>query len=167
MNDSQDVSNAANDKQQVDWALEALADVEDVVGTPETLSADSGCYSAENLEKCEVAGIAPHVTARQEGRNTPLEERLVAQRAEPAPGPPNADAAARARHLLATPDGKAIYSKRKATIETVFGVIKEVMGLRRFHLRGLEAAEAEWTLVSLAWNVERMYALKNVPAPSA
>ena len=137
---SQDVSNAANDKQQVDWALEALADVEDVVGTPEALAADSGYYSAENLEKCEASGIAPHITAGREGHNAPLEERLEAQRVEPEPCPPDADAAARARHRLATPEGKAIYAKRKATVETVFGVIKEVMGFRRFQLRGLEAA---------------------------
>ena len=36
--------------------------------------------------------------------------------------------------------GRAIYSKRKATVETVFGVIKEVLGFRRFHLRGLRGA---------------------------
>ena len=164
---SQDVTNAGNDKQQVDWTLEALADVEDVVGAPEALAADSGYYGAENLEKCEAAGIDPHITAGREGRNPPLEERLEAQRAEAAPCPPDADASARARHRLKTPQGKAIYAKRKATVETVFGVIKEVMGFRRFHLRGLDAARAEWALVSLAWNVKRMYALKHAPVPSA
>ena len=44
-------------------------------------------------------------------------------------------------------------------METIFGVIKEVMGFRRFHLRGLHAAGGEWTLVSLAWNLKRMHAL--------
>jgi len=47
---------------------------------------------------------------------------------------------ARSRHRMATPEGKAVYARRKATVETVFGVIKEVMGFRRFHLRGLRAA---------------------------
>ena len=44
-------------------------------------------------------------------------------------------------------------------METIFGVIKEVMGFRRFHLRGLHAAGGEWTLVSLAWYLKRMHAL--------
>ena len=60
---------------------------------------------------------------------------------------------------MATREGKAIYARRKATVETIFGVIKEVMGFRRFHLRGLHAASGEWTLVSLAWNLKRMHAL--------
>ena len=62
-------------------------------------------------------------------------------------------------HRLKTPEGKAIHARRKATVETVFGIIKEVMGFRRFHLRGLNAVSGEWTLVSLAWNLKRMHAL--------
>ena len=46
-------------------------------------------------------------------------------------------------------------------METVFGIIKEVMGFRRFHLRGLNAVSGEWTLISLAWNLKRMYALSS------
>ena len=58
-----------------------------------------------------------------------------------------------------TAEGKAIYSKRKSTVETVFGVIKEVLGFRHFHLRGLRGAEREWSLVCTAWNLKRLYAL--------
>ena len=42
-------------------------------------------------------------------------------------------------------------------METVFGVVKEVMGFRRFHLRGLEAVQGEWALVCMAWNLKRMH----------
>ena len=57
-----------------------------------------------------------------------------------------------------TPEGKALHARRKSTVETVFGVIKEVMGFRRFHLRGVEAVRGEWTLVRMAWNLKRMHA---------
>jgi hypothetical protein len=60
---------------------------------------------------------------------------------------------------LRTDEGRAIYAKRKSTVETVFGILKEVMGFRRFHLRGLGAAQGEWNLVCMAWNLKRMYAL--------
>ena len=32
-----------------------------------------------------------------------------------------------------------------STVEPVFGLIKEVMGFRRFTLRGFEAVKGEWT----------------------
>ena len=60
---------------------------------------------------------------------------------------------------LRTPEGKQLYAKRKSTVETVFGIIKEVLGFRRFHLRGLKAAQGEWNLVCMAWNLKRMHAL--------
>ena len=62
-------------------------------------------------------------------------------------------------HRLRTLEGKEIYAKRKSTVETVFGIIKEVLGFRRFHLRRLDAAQGEWNLVCMAWNLKRMYAL--------
>jgi hypothetical protein len=62
-------------------------------------------------------------------------------------------------YRLRSTEGRAIYARRKSTVETVFGVVKEVMGFRRFHLRGLDAAQGEWNLVCMAWNLKRMYAL--------
>ena len=44
-------------------------------------------------------------------------------------------------------------------METVFGVIKEVLGFRRFHLRGVQAVRGEWSLVCTAWNLKRLYVL--------
>ena len=34
-------------------------------------------------------------------------------------------------------EGKARYAKRKSTVEPVFGIIKQVKGVRQFSLRGL------------------------------
>ncbi|ESQ76317.1 hypothetical protein ABAC402_04260 [Asticcacaulis sp. AC402] len=33
------------------------------------------------------------------------------------------------------------------------------MGFRQFHLRGLENDQAEWSLVTMAWNIKRMFSL--------
>jgi hypothetical protein len=49
------------------------------------------------------------------------------------------------KHRLKTEAGKQFYAKRKSTVEPVFGIIKEVMGFRRFMLRGFEAVTGEWT----------------------
>ena len=50
---------------------------------------------------------------------------------------------------------KADHALHMATVETVFGVIKEMMGFRR----GLHAVGSEWTLVSIAWYLGRMHAM--------
>ena len=64
-------------------------------------------------------------------------------------------------YKLKTTIGEAIYRLRKCTVEPVIGIVKEVMGFRQFSLRGLEAAEGEWYLVCLAYNIKRMKTLVN------
>ena len=71
----------------------------------------------------------------------------------------NADAVTQMRHRLKTAAGKAVYRIRKSTIEPVFGIIKAVMGFRRFMLRGFKAAQGEWNLVCMAWNIKRLHVL--------
>ena len=62
-------------------------------------------------------------------------------------------------HRRRTPEGKKLYGLRKQTPEPVFGIIKSVMGFRQFLLRGLDTVQGEWRLVTLAWNMKRMFAL--------
>ncbi len=62
-------------------------------------------------------------------------------------------------HRLRTSEGRALYAQRKHTPEPVFGIIKSVLGFRQFLLRGLDAVRGEWSLVTLAWNLKRMFAL--------
>jgi Transposase DDE domain len=38
-------------------------------------------------------------------------------------------------------------------------IIKSVIGFRQFLLRGLDRVRGEWSLVTTAWNIKRMYAL--------
>ena len=62
-------------------------------------------------------------------------------------------------HRLQTPEGNKLYALRKQIREPVFGIIKSVMGFRQFLLRGLDNVQGEWTLVTMAWNMKRMFAL--------
>ena len=63
------------------------------------------------------------------------------------------------RHRLQTKAGKKRYALRKQTPEPVFGIIKAVIGFRQFMLRGLDKVRGEWSLVTMAWNMKRMFAL--------
>jgi hypothetical protein len=62
-------------------------------------------------------------------------------------------------HRLATPEGKKLYARRKHTPESVFGIVKSVLGFRQFLLRGLDKVRGEWSLVTMAWKLKRLFAL--------
>jgi len=63
------------------------------------------------------------------------------------------------KHRLKAAAGKAVYALRKVTSEPVLGIIKAAMGFRTFQLRGYEAAEGEWNLVCMAYNLKKLHAL--------
>jgi transposase len=63
----------------------------------------------------------------------------------------------RNREALATAEGKATYKLRQGLIESCFGILKETLGARRFHLRGLEKVAAEWSLLGTAFNLRVLW----------
>ena len=149
------VTQQTNDKQEIKPALERLQETRDRLGKPDGLLADAGYFSEDNVKCCESDEVTPYIPDSRERHNLPWDKRFQS----PPPCPEDADAVTAMQHRLRTPEGKAMYAKRKSTVETVFGIVKEVMGFRRFHLRGFDAAQGEWNLVCMAWNLKRMYAL--------
>ena len=55
------------------------------------------------------------------------------------------------------------YRLRKQTVEPVFGTIKQWMGFRQFLLRGYEKVNGEWELVTLAYNIKRLWKMQCAP----
>lgn len=153
----QHVTDHTNDKQEVAPALERLDALPEVLGEVQALLADTGYHSQENLERCEGADIDPYIPEARQHHNPPLAERLADDPPAPAGQPTSAEANA---YRLRTRAGKARYAKRKSTVETVFGIIKHVLGFRQFLLRGLDAVQGEWALVCMGWNLKRLFALK-------
>lgn len=149
------VVQAPNDKQQLEPMLGVLQNLPDAIGQPDTLLADNGYFSATNVAACEAAGIEPMIATGREVHHPSLDERFAA--ATPAPNDPTPVEAM--AHRLRTPEGKKLYGLRKQTPEPVFGIIKSVMGFRQFLLRGIDNVQGEWSLVTMAWNVKRMFAL--------
>ena len=49
-----------------------------------------------------------------------------------------------------------LYRLRKQTVEPVFGIVKEAMGFRQFHLRGIDKVNSEWLLLMSAYNLKRL-----------
>jgi hypothetical protein len=57
---------------------------------------------------------------------------------------------------LQSAEGVRLYRLRRTSVEPVFGMIKSVLGFRRFGLRGLDKVNLEWQLVSAALNCRRL-----------
>jgi len=150
-----DVVQASNDKQQVVPMLAKLDNLPDELGAIETLLADTGYFSEANVQACVAAEIDPLLAMGRQPHHPPLAERFA-----PAPPPPDNPTPVEAMaYRLKTPEGRALYARRKHTPEPVFGIIKSALGFRQFLLRGLDNVRGEWNLVTMAYNVKRLFAL--------
>lgn len=147
---------AANDKQQLAPLIDKLKELPKQLGRVKRVLADSGYLSEANVEYCAVAKIEPLIAMKRERHNTRWKERFAA-----APKAPAASASVMQQmaHRLKTKRDKDLYALRKQTHEPVFGIIKSVMGFRQFLLRGVENVRGEWNLVTMSWNIRRMFAL--------
>lgn len=150
-----DVVQAPTDKQQLGPMVSRLNALPDTLGEPETLLADNGYFSEANVKACEAAGIKPMIATGRQSHHPFLSERF----ADAPPPPENPTPVEAMAHRLRTPEGKKLYGLRKQTPEPVFGIIKSVLGFRQFSLRGLDKVRGEWSLVTMAWNIKRMFAL--------
>ena len=143
-----EVVQATNDKQQLVPMVEQVA--ANVGQNPVAVSADSGYFSEASVTDERVGGIDLHVAV---GREKDSEE------VEPASelGSENVSAREAMASKLRTGAGQAVYKQRKAIVEPVFGQTKEGRGFRRFVLRGLAKARAEWRLICLTHNLLKLF----------
>jgi hypothetical protein len=113
--------------------------------------ADSGFFSIANLEHLEqrsVEGYIPHSNLACElnlGTHCRRRARAAAHR--------------RMRAKLRSPAGQAAYARRKAVVEPVFGVLKQQRAMRQFRTRGMQDANNEFTLATLAYNITRLHGM--------
>ncbi len=157
-----EVTNQANAKQQgVPMAQAALDNVKAAEidrpplanGTPVPIpnTADAGYFSEEAVESLEKMGIDPHIAT---GRQKHHAAALPGAEGESAPA---ASAQEKMQHKLRTATGKQLYAARKHIVEPVFGQIKSARGIRKFLLRGLKKASAEWQLICLTHNLLKIW----------
>jgi len=149
------VAQAANDKQQVAPMLDKLKVLPEGLNAPASLLADTGYFSADNVDTCHQAKVEPLIATGREGHHHHWQERFT----EPAALAASASAVDTMKHALKTQAGRKHYALRKQTVEPVFGIIKSVMKFRQFMLRGLVNVGNEWTLVCLTWNLKRLAVL--------
>ena len=116
--------------------------------TAEQYVADAGYKSEASFVELERKKVDAYVALGREGKNATNATTLPATQ--------------RMKEKLASPQGEATYRRRKAIVEPVFGWIKNVLGFRRFSLRGTNKVAGEWALVCMVVNLKRMSTLVGV-----
>jgi transposase len=144
-----DVVQASNDREQF---IPLVEQIEDNLGEiPDVALADNGYYSERNAEYAVRNHIEPLIAP----------ERIKhSDQPQPAPKgriPNDLPMVDRMRRKLRTKQGQRTYSKRKESVEPVFGQIKDARGIRSFLLRGLEEVRAEWYLICLTHNILKLW----------
>jgi Transposase DDE domain len=146
------------DKEQL---VPAVAAISPVVKSVAAVLVDNGYYSEAAVARVEEGQIStkgsPVVYAATGRRKHGRSIKELEAHPEPSPPAPGSSAAEIMAHRLRTREGKALYGQRKQTVEPVFGVIKEAMKFRRFMLRGLSKTKLEWSLVTLSYNIKRLF----------
>jgi transposase len=153
-----DVTAEANDKQQalpmaqltvacleqagIERPKDAEGAVEKIPGTY-----DSGYYSEAAAAAVEQLGFDPYMATGRQRHHAPEAEGSE----------PPTTAKERMAAKVGTPEGRALYARRKVNVEPVFGQIKEARGFRRFLRRGLANIRGEWSLVCLTHNLLKIW----------
>jgi transposase len=124
--------------------------VDNCNGVPEAVTADAGYFSAANVRAAERMGAEPFISVGKHRNDGTAEEPKTA---------PHVHTALREamREQLNSPRGKAIYARRKATVEPVFGQIRSCRGFRQFSFRGLFKNRCEWLFVCLTHNLLKLF----------
>jgi transposase len=140
---------------------ELLPDIEAIppsLGTPTHVLADTGYLNQAQGKLLEAQGIDLYIATGKECRRRKHDFRPEPESAKPKPQIRNPWIRAMKDKLLSD-EGRARYARRQCTVEPVFGVIKQALGFRQFHLRGKRKVQGEWTLVALAYNLKRLHNL--------
>lgn len=147
----------SNDKEELAPMLERLSNLPAVLGKVERLLCDAGYFSEKNVRSCVEAKVEPLIACNRDRHN----QSALARFAQPVANCPDVttDPVGNMRHRLQTKAGKALYALRKSTVEPVFGIVKSILGLRQFSLRGEAYAASEWGISCTAWNIKRLHQL--------
>jgi IS5 family transposase len=119
---------------------------------PQALLADSGYFSADNVQKVREREIDPYIAVGRESTDA---------------GAPAGQQSPKTlmREKLRGKAGKAVYSRRKVIVEPVFGQIEQSRGFRRFSQRGRVKVRREWAFVCLTHNLLKLFRHRQIDRP--
>ena len=159
---SSHVSQCASDRNELVPAVQAIPES---IGPPDTVLADNGYCNQEQVRILEGDEDEPrmnvlvsvHAEAKQLRRKHDFRPQPTETK-EPPKIHSTFILAMKAK--MEQGESRAKYRLRKQTVEPVFGTIKKWMGFTQFLLRGHEHVRGEWQLVTLAYNMKRLWRMQ-------
>jgi len=158
------VSQCASDKNELVPDIEAIPES---LGQPETVLADNGYLNEKQVRILEGDDDEPkmnvlvsaHAEAKQLRRKHDFRPQVAAQTKAPAI---RSEFVLEMKQKMERDESREKYRLRKQTAEPVFGTIKKWMGFTQFLLRGHAKVTGEWQLVTLAYNMKRLWRMRCV-----
>ncbi len=108
---------------------------------------DVKMYECESCEGCPLKADCTKATGNRQVHYNPVYEELKAKE----------------KAKLHSDEGRTLYAKRNIDVESVFGHVKQNLGFRRLHLRGLEKVQVELGWVALAHNLRKVVSKRHLP----
>jgi transposase len=142
------MSNQGTDAEYFEPMLRRVVDNCD--RAPEKATADAAYFSEANVLAAEHLGCEPFLAIGSHKRDGLPSDVIMG---------PNLESKTRLamRELLRSERGRAAYSRRKATVEPVFGQIRSVRGIRQMSFRGLFKNRCEWLLICATHNLLKLW----------
>jgi transposase len=103
--------------------------------------ADITVYECENCKDCPYKS---ECTKAKGNRQLWVSKNFIRQRAD-------------SLKNITTPKGIELRMNRSIQVEGAFGVLKEDYGFRRFLMRGKDKVQAEFTLLSMGYNINKLH----------
>jgi DDE family transposase len=150
-----ELSDLAPDCPQLAGALDQLTDNLDAIDAHlpagAALLGDAGYFSQDNVAITTEHGLDPYLAT---GRFKHSEPPPPAPRG---PLPKNATPKQKMARKTRTKKGRAVYARRKAIVEPVFGQMDTTQDARRLLLRGEPAARAQWRFGCAIHNLLKLH----------
>jgi transposase len=135
----------------LDQLAENLTVIDGVLGVEATLTADAGYLSEENVKHAADHGLDAHIAPGRFRHGEPPE-------LEPDdPLPADASTKQAMARKTKTGPGRAVYARRKAIVEPVFGQMDTTQDARQLLIRGGLAARLQWQFECAVHNLLKLY----------
>lgn len=148
-----DVSSGTRDQGHLEPMIGAARGELAAVGAapPDVVVADAGYWTGAQIRRLQAEGMTVLVPPDAHARAAPNPRR-------------RGGLYEHMRQRLASDDGGALYKRRMAIIEPIFGQAKTNRRADRFQRRGLPAVQSEWRLITATHNMLKLWRATTAPA---
>jgi hypothetical protein len=156
-----EVTQEENDVHQLKPMLDKTQENLNEAGVKERIEiglADAGYWEEESIKEKQSEGINLLVSTKKDWK-----QRKAMREEKPPRGriPAGLSERQRMERKMSTKSGKENYRRRGEMIESVFGQVKGVRGIREFFRRGLDACGSEWKLICMTHNLLKLFRFNN------